>query len=164
MSVMNQFGEIHGVDLIEESLRKAQSMGIKTAACNLNEQPLPYPENYFDVVTSLAVIGQIFDPYFVLSEIHRVLKSRGVLILNVPNVASFSNRVRLLFGRTPVTSRDPGWDGGQLHYFTLYDTKRVLISAGFVVEKVLSSGGGRAFRQLWPSLLSGALTFRAVKQ
>ena len=93
-----------------------------------------------------------------------MLKTHGVLILNVPNVGSLPNRVRLLLGRLPVTSRDPGWDGGQLHYFTLFDTKKALESKGFRVLKVQVSGGTQALRQLWPSLLSGTLTFKAVKE
>jgi len=164
MGVLNQFQEVYGVDLIEESLDRARTLGIKAVRCNLNEESLPFSDNFFDVVTCLAVIGQIFDPFHLLAEMYRVLNRGGLLILHVPNVASFSNRVRLLFGKIPVTSRDPGWDGMQLHYFTLYDTKRALESQGFKVQRVRASGGFRAVRQLWPSLLSGTLTFKAVKR
>jgi SAM-dependent methyltransferase len=164
IGVLDTFVEVHGIDLIEESLEKASTLGIKTAKCDLNSDPLPYPPEFFDVVTCLAVIGQIFDPYFVISEIRRVLKRGGFAVINVPNVASLSNRVRLLFGRLPVTSLDPGWDGGQLHYFTMTDTKQLLEDNGFRVTDIRASGGGRVIRQLWPSLLSGTLTFKAVKQ
>ena len=122
MGAFEQFEELYGVDIIKESVESARQIGIKATQCNLNEEPLPFDDNYFNVVTCLAVIGQIFDPYFVVKEIHRVLKINGILILNVPNVASLPNRIRLLLGRLPVTSRGPGWDGGQLHYFTQYDT------------------------------------------
>ena len=164
MGMLQQFGEVFAVDLIEESVEKARVHGVNSVLCDLNEGGLPFSDNIFDAVTCLAVIGAIFDPYLVLSEIYRVLKTHGVLILNVPNVGSLPNRVRLLLGRLPVTSRDPGWDGGQLHYFTLFDTKKALESKGFRVLKVQVSGGTQALRQLWPSLLSGTLTFKAVKE
>ncbi len=164
MGALQKFDEVFGVDLIEESVEKAKALGIKATLCDLNESELPFPDHTFDVVTCLAAIGQIFDPYFVLSEVYRVLRPHGVFILNVPNVGSLPNRVRLLMGRLPVTSRDPGWDGGQLHGFTLFDTKRALESKGFAVLTVRVTGAKRPLRQLWPSLLSGTLTFKAVKK
>jgi methionine biosynthesis protein MetW len=163
MGAMESFDDIFGIDLIDESVNKAITRGIKAYKCNLNEEPLPFSVNKFDAVTCLAVLGQLFDPYFALAEIRRVLKPSGVLIVNVPNVASLSNRIRLLTGRLPVTSRDPGWDGAQLHYFTLSEVKNFLEKGGFRVEAVKASGSPRWPRQLWPSLLSGTLTFKALK-
>ena len=61
----------------------------------MSEEPLPFDDRYFNVVTCLAVVDK-FWPVFVVKEIHRVLKINGILILNVPNVASLPNRIRLL--------------------------------------------------------------------
>jgi SAM-dependent methyltransferase len=163
MGVLEKFDEVYGVDLIDESVQKAKALGIKCTSCDLNIDSLPYPDKTFEVVTCLAVIGQVFDPYHVLREIHRVLKTDGLVIINVPNVASMANRIRILFGRIPVTSGDPGWDGGQLHYFTLYDTKKALEENGFSVIDIQATGPGRKVRKYYPSLLGGALTFKAKK-
>ncbi len=164
MGAMEQFDEVFGIDLIEDSVLSAKSKGVKAFVCNLNEQGLPFQDSFFDAVTCLAVVGQIFDPDFVLQETCRVLKPKGILILNVPNVASLPNRVRLLFGRAPVTSRDPGWDGGQLHYFTMGNVTEGLAANGFEVDRIHASGGGLWLRQIRPSLLSGTLTFKARKR
>jgi SAM-dependent methyltransferase len=164
MGALEQFSDVHGVDLLEESVNRANALGVKASVCNLNEEPLPFANNRFDIVTCLAVVGQVFDPDFVFREVHRVLKSGGILILNVPNVASLPNRVRLFFGKAPVTSRDPGWDGGQLHYFTMGDVVDALSGHGFDVERVCASGGGLWLRRMRPSLLSGTLTFKAIKR
>ncbi|RMG09119.1 MAG: methyltransferase domain-containing protein [Acidobacteria bacterium] len=41
----------------------------------------------------MLVLEYIFDPYTVIREIHRVLRPRGKLVIDVPNVASFTNRI-----------------------------------------------------------------------
>jgi SAM-dependent methyltransferase len=136
-----KFKEVHGVDLIEESVRRAQSRGLKAKVADLNRDPLPFDTAFFDCVTLLAVLEHVMDPYLLLREAHRVLRPDGVLVVAVPNVASFSNRVRILFGHLPVTSLDPGWDGGHLHYFTPPALKSLLEEMGFDVVRKGTTGG-----------------------
>ena len=158
------FPELHGVDLIEASVQAARRRGIKAEVVDLNMRPLPYPDRFFDAVTCLAVIPQVFDPEAVVAELHRVLTPGGQLVLSVGNVAVLPNRVRLLLGRRPRTSPDPGWDGGQLHYFTLSETHRLLERHGFDVTGVHPAGRWLAARRLWLALLSSALVFDAHRR
>src|SRR5205807_635488 len=99
-------------------------------------------------------------PYAVFAEVRRVLKSGGCLIVAVPNAASFSNRCRLMWGRALVTSLDPGWDGGHLHYFTLHSLRQLAGKYQFGVERVAGTGAKRALRERWPSLLLGEIVLR----
>jgi len=43
-----------------------------------------------------------------------------------------------------VTSHDPGWDGGHLHYFTPRDTEALLRHMGFAIVERAASGGAAA--------------------
>ena len=45
---------------------------------------LDFPDNYFDYVTMLAVIEHLSQPEVLISEIWRVLKSNGKLIITTP--------------------------------------------------------------------------------
>jgi len=56
-------------------------------------------DNYFDIVVLSAVLEHVFDTDFLLEESYRVLKSDGHLIVAVPNIAVFGNRIKLLFGK-----------------------------------------------------------------
>jgi len=51
---------------------------------------LPFDDESFDCVTVLDVLEHIYDQDFVLREIKRVLKNRGVLIVTVPKKHIFS--------------------------------------------------------------------------
>ncbi|MEY4457260.1 MAG: hypothetical protein RLY15_1524 [Bacteroidota bacterium] len=60
------------------------SSKITTYKSYLNEA-LPFKNNEFDIVTMLAVLEHLENPAAVLSEIQRVLKKDGLLILTVPS-------------------------------------------------------------------------------
>lgn len=90
---------------------------------------------------------------------YRVLRPGGELVIDVPNVASFTNRLRILLGRVPVASRDPGWDGGHLHYFTKHALDRFLKSEGFDILDRKTTGGQPYLREWWISLLGGELLY-----
>ena len=164
MGAFENFEEVYGVDLPEESIVKAKEKGIKAFKVDLNKDRLPFNDSYFGSVTCLAVLAQVFDPYFVIQEISRVLKPSGELIISVPNVGSFSNRVRVLCGRKPVTSLDPDWGGGQLHNFTLYDTCKFLRDSGFKIIVKESTGGLIRLRRWWISLLCGEFVIKCKKR
>jgi methionine biosynthesis protein MetW len=153
------YTESHGVDIVEEGVQATIARGFQAQIVDLNRSPLPFPDGYFDGVTALAVLEHIFDPYAVVREIHRVLRQDGELVVQVPNVASFSNRARILRGHLPVTSTDAGWDGGHLHYFTKRALDRFFHQEGFDVLARRTSGGRVRLREWRISLLGGDLIY-----
>ena len=68
---------------------------------DLNENRLPFPDDHFDLVTNLEVIEHLCSADNLLAEIHRILKPGGSLVLSTPNLASWVNRILLLFGYFP---------------------------------------------------------------
>lgn len=158
------YAELYGVDIVPEGIEAVRAKGFQAQVVDLNRDPLPFPDAYFDGVTALAVLEHIFDPYAVIWEIHRVLRPGGELVIDVPNVASFTNRIRILFGRLPVTSTDAGWDGGHLHYFTRHALDRFLRNEGFEVLARKTSGGRPRLREWWISLLAGELIYLCRKR
>lgn len=63
---------------------------------------LPFEDNKFDLVTFGEVIEHVPNPDFILAEIHRVLKPKGIVIVTTPNLASWANRILLLIGIQPL--------------------------------------------------------------
>lgn len=66
--------------------------------CDIECQPLPFKDNYFDNVLMMQVLEHLgHNPMFALYEIKRVLKPKGKLILSTPNFFHLRNFVWLLF-------------------------------------------------------------------
>jgi methionine biosynthesis protein MetW len=155
-----RYQQLVGVDFVAEGVAAARAKGFDARVVDLNADPLPFPEAHFDGVVHLAVLEHVFDPFAVIREIHRVLRPGGEFVIAVPNVASFTNRLRILFGRIPVTSCDIGWDGGHLHYFSKHALDHFLADEGFEVIERRTTGGRAALREWWISLLAGELVYR----
>jgi methionine biosynthesis protein MetW len=155
-----RYRELVGVDLVAEGIDTACARGFDARVVDLNADPLPFPDAHFDGVVHLAVLEHVFDPYAVIREVHRVLRPGGEFVIAVPNVASLTNRLRILFGRIPVTSSDPGWDGGHLHYFSRHALDHFLAAEGFEVLERRTTGGRATLREWWISLLAGELIYR----
>ena len=172
----NKFKQLYGIDISQSRINKAKQItaekfvednNIHFSVCNINNK-IDFPDCTFDVVTSIAVIEHLFDPYFVVGEIHRVLKKNGIFIVNVPNIAYIKHRIRLLFGHLPITSsahnwNEIGWDGGHLHYFTKKAFCILLQECGFEIIKVTGSGLFANIRNFYPSLLTGDICIKARK-
>lgn len=130
--VKDKFDKVYGLDISPVSVELCRKMGVEATQINLNQQAIPYPDDFFDTVASLEVIEHVFDPLFFLKEIYRVLKPGGVLIISTPNIRKIQRIFSIIMGHFPRTSYDPvGFDGGHLHYFTSKDLSQLILECGF---------------------------------
>jgi 2-polyprenyl-3-methyl-5-hydroxy-6-metoxy-1,4-benzoquinol methylase len=128
---------VAGIDMTEEQIAAARARGIDARVHDLGSGPLPFPDRSFDVAFAGEVIEHIVDTTAFLSEIHRVLKPNGCVVLTTPNLASAENRLRLLFGFYPIWT-EFRLEGGQGHVrsYTRRTLVRHLRETGFAVEAV----------------------------
>ena len=73
----------HGVDQSNSSQKLIPEANLMIA--NLAEDPLPFKDNYFDVVFSKSVIEHFHNPEILVEEIFRVLKPGGLVITMCPD-------------------------------------------------------------------------------
>ncbi len=66
----------HGVDRSRTAERYCPEAELRTA--DLENEKLPYPDNYFDVIFSKSVIEHFYYPEKIVKEMFRVLKPGGV--------------------------------------------------------------------------------------
>ena len=144
MMVRQSFEEVYGVDISEKAVELCQERGIHAKKANLNNEPIPFPDKYFDAVVALDVVEHVFDPIRFLQEIHRVLADGGYTIISTPNIRKIQRIASLIMGHFPRTSYDPvGFDGGHLHYFTSRDLRQLMEQNGFTVQAIKGLCGDR---------------------
>lgn len=88
--------ELQGVDMCEKAVEVARRAKIEARAVDLDEDDLPFDDNYSDLVVALEILEHLFDPDHVVKEIKRVLRPNGLLIISIPNLAWWVNRLVLL--------------------------------------------------------------------
>ncbi|MGH2768715.1 MAG: methyltransferase domain-containing protein [Candidatus Methylomirabilales bacterium] len=93
--------EVHGVDIDVDALAEAEQKGVKASRCEVGKDRLPYPDNSFDLLTSFGMLDYL--PFFddAMREIFRVIKPEGYVVVSLPNLASWYNRLALLLGYQP---------------------------------------------------------------
>jgi ubiquinone/menaquinone biosynthesis C-methylase UbiE len=89
------YTNIHCADINAEffKLNKKQ-FHFKTVDAN---QTLPYKQHFFDLIVSSETIEHLKNPHHFLSELHRILKPNGTIILTTPNVTNIFSRLYFLF-------------------------------------------------------------------
>lgn len=79
----SQLGEASGVDIADEAIEFSRKRGIKNISKGSGEH-LNFPDKTFDVIACLDVLEHTTNPVAVLTELKRVLKDEGRIILQVP--------------------------------------------------------------------------------
>ena len=82
---------------------------------------LPFADESFDLIWCSEVIEHLEDPAFALSELRRVTKPGGTLVLTTPNSYAWLFRFIALFGLTPqrIQRKD------HIQFFDLADIRRL---------------------------------------
>lgn len=144
-----------GVDLAEPAVAAARERHPGVRFEVLGEQgKIPFDDALFDCVWSSEVLEHIFDVHSHLSELNRVMKHNGVLVLTTPYHGVLKNVVLALW------KFDRHFDPACSHirFFDRRSLQRVLERAGFEVEAW--SGIGR-LRYLYRSFFVVARKQRA---
>lgn len=119
--------QVHGVELTPEVAQIARDRHQLDIFTGTLEQAA-YPAKRFDVVTLWDVLEHLYDPAATLREIHRILKDDGILLIRVPNLASWDAR---LFGRYWAGLDAPR----HLYIYTPQTLTQLLRQNGFCVRE-----------------------------
>lgn len=182
--------ECVAVDCVDASARYPRvyrDRAIPFHVCNIEVDPLPFPDGSFDAVVCCQVLEHFSHSHLpAVREMRRVLREDGLLEVDVPNVASLRNRSRLLRGRNITydyaehyLDAEPVLYAGRSFYpvrhnreFTRAELRLLLERAGFRAIDVsflrsrrhregfsALQGLGSAVRDAWPSLRKSLIAF-----
>jgi ubiquinone/menaquinone biosynthesis C-methylase UbiE len=134
--------DVVGVDVAEAALRRARARhpGITFLRAEVDGE-LPLEDNAFDVVWSSEVIEHVADTARWLSEVRRVLRPGGRLLLTTPS----HGRLKLALGGLERYSEPLG---DHLHLYTARSLRGLLTEFAFDQVEVRFAGGWPLWRRL----------------
>lgn len=158
--------EVVAADISNLALKRAKNRGLKTVIID-EEKKLPFKDNSFDCVFWGDNVEHLFNPEFTLSEIRRVLKKNGKLILSCPNMGYWRYRLYYLVkGNLPDTewSGNPPWYWSHIRFFNISILSNFLKTKKFSVSKIV--GVNKLFldkylANIYPDLFSMILLVEA---
>ena len=89
--------EIYGIDIVEDRLKKAKENGVNCKVGDLNNN-FPYCNDFFDVVHANQVIEHISNLDIFVSEMYRVTKQGGYIVISTENASSWHNIFASIMG------------------------------------------------------------------
>ena len=104
LAILSKLGHVtHGVDIMHPADAPPPLFarhGIQYHRCNVELDTYPHRDESFDAVTCCQVMEHFTHSHLhAAREFRRVLRPGGCVEIDVPNVASFRNRLRLLRGK-----------------------------------------------------------------
>ena len=139
--------QVRGIDISPTAIAKFVAQGFEGQVCDL-EGGIPFGDSEFDLVYASEVIEHLADTEAFLSDIFRVLKPGGTLLLSTPNSSFWVYRVFSVLGSTLSDVQHPG----HVRFFSRTSLTRCLETAGFVEASVSARHIflilGNAFRPL----------------
>lgn len=93
--------EFYGVDFWDKNIQILNSKGIVLKVVNIEKDELPFNDNSIDLIVINQVLEHTKEIFWIFHQISKKLKIGGHVIIGVPNIASFPNRMLFLFGKQP---------------------------------------------------------------
>lgn len=110
----------------------------KVELVDLNQQPLPFSDQQFDVVTCSETIEHLENYWSVLREVHRVLRPGGIAVFTTPNILNLRSRLRFfstgfynLFGPLMPDETDVYSPRGHINPVGWFYLANAMVSVGF---------------------------------
>lgn len=133
---------IVGLEAYPPYAERLRAGGFEVTGLDLERDRLPFDGASVDLIVANQIFEHLKEVFWVLSECARVLRVGGSLVIGVPNLAAFHNRVLLFLGWQPSPLKN--WSAHVRGY-----TKRDLVQTidrpfpgGFVLRQ---SGGANFY-------------------
>ena len=129
---------VWGVDYYREAIDYAKSKKSRVIFACSDARKIPFKSNTFDFVICIETLEHIPDNQKVLSEIHRVLRKGGILIV----IQDTDNLLFNLIWFFWTKWKGRVWKGSHVNCMKPYELRRFLVRGGFkILEKRVTHFG-----------------------
>lgn len=161
-----------GVEVDRVAADTAASICDKVIVADLTDPRWVNPiQERFDVILMGDVLEHLTVPHLVLQQLGQLLLPGGHIVVSLPNVVHWTQRLKMLFGRFRYQSVGL-LDFTHLRFFDLHSARDLIEASGYDIEEFYPIIGGRlsgTFRHFWqfaainrPNLFAYQFLFKAA--
>lgn len=129
--------DFYGVDIQDREPPKGYK---EVRSADLNTQPIPYENNFFDSVIAADVIEHLMNPLKVFLEVNRVLKKGGKFVFVVPNPHFYKEIITNIFAGHYFKTGIMPLQEAHINLPTRHTVRTMLWWSGFELKKEKGSG------------------------
>lgn len=146
--LQSHFSKVYAVDLDSYLIPEAKKIA-DFSKIDLNFERLPYKNKSLDLVTAFQVIEHLENPFFVMREVHRVLRKGGLFVMSVPNPFQITHRIKFLFSGNLTPYRT---DNNHLLFLTRDTFQKTYLENFDLVETIYQKGAVPFWGRFRPAL------------
>ncbi|QZY56324.1 glycosyltransferase [Crassaminicella profunda] len=120
---------LYGIDLNKKALEIAKSFA-NVQCLNIENEKLPYDENYFDYIILGNILEHLYDPWKILKNIGMYMKKDGKILASIPNIMHYSNIKNLINGNWVHDDQTP------IRFFTLKQINTMFNDVNYTIETI----------------------------
>lgn len=140
LRVMKNNGwQVSGIDVSEWACDYSKSQGLQNIFCTTIENAL-FDNESFDAVNMNHTLEHVHDPIKTLTEVYRVLKPGGLLLIEVPNERLFPYNYKLINALMPKHLPRRNTPHSHFCLFTTRTLKKNLEMSGFKIKLLREEG------------------------
>jgi SAM-dependent methyltransferase len=107
----------------------------------------------FDAILAADVIEHLVHPEDTLRALSALLSPRGALVISVPNLLYYRERIRLATGRFETSPYGGLYDRTHLSFFSVRELEGLIVRSGLTLDSLTGAGRVRPGRRIdrWPA-------------
>ncbi len=160
---------VYGTDISPQAVEEARTrldgawiLDIEKGVPSI-EQSAP---QQFDAVIFSEVLEHLFSPEKALRSIVPLLSTDGNIVITVPNILFWKNRIRIFLGHFEYEERGL-MDRGHIHFFSWKSLRDMVHSEGFVIDSIshiIPTRGTKILGNIFPGLFAHQFAVRLRKK
>lgn len=152
--------KVFGVDISETSVSEAREKLDGVFCFDIQKDYQNWPEDLrqikFDKIIVSEVLEHLFYPEKLLENLKNQLKEGGEIIITVPNLLFWKNRLKIFFGNFNYTEQGL-MDRGHIHFFSWTGLISIIRQAGFSIvdqRHHIPTKGTKILGMIFPGLFA----------
>jgi len=166
----NKGYNVYAMEWDTSAVHHLNTLGVNVVQADVEKTPYQWSDNFFDEVFWGDNIEHLFFPESVASEIYRILKPGGRLVLSTPNHGWLVNRLYYMMMGVPRRTEGhkiPIWEWQHIRYFNKQEMYKFLTHCGFGSKFVFHASDHRQpftfLSKYIPTLMGSVMVVEAYK-